>query len=60
MDTLEQHQTTNEQEFGEYMFDRQVEYHSGLLPSSEILAMSQTLAHMVHEFNPNYEDKRLT
>jgi hypothetical protein len=42
------------------MFNRQTEYHSSLISSFEILAMSQTLAQMVHEFNPNYEDKRLT
>lgn len=60
LDTLEQHPTANEQDYGDFIFDRQAEYHSGLIPSSEILAMSQTLAQMVHEFNPNYEDKRLT
>ena len=31
-----------------------------LLPSSDIVAMSEQLAQMIHEFNPNYEDKRLT
>lgn len=60
LDTLEQLPAANEQDYGDFMFDRQAEYHSGLIPSSEILAMSQTLAQMVHEFNPNYEDKRLT
>jgi hypothetical protein len=61
LDTIEQSPTSNEQNFGDFEFGRQAENHSsGLIPSSEILAMSQTLAQMVHEFNPNYEDKRLT
>lgn len=42
------------------MFSRKTSFPCEILQSAQILNMSDVLATLIQEFNPNYEDKRLT